>query len=142
MSVGHLIRTLFTGYSQTVKSKEIKKFLLKCIHVADNQLSFWTSVFKEENLPVPLLSEIYITDAKEAGLSDRLILLHCTGVVSNIVIGFGISSVTTMRKDIVLKITKFTSDVMGLAKSGADLAVNAGWLERIPETADRKQLTH
>ncbi|MDR3586461.1 MAG: DUF3231 family protein [Desulfosporosinus sp.] len=47
-----------------------------------------------------------------------------------------------MRKDIVETYTKLMAEILAIAKDGADLLIQYGWLEKIPETVTRETLTH
>lgn len=44
--------------------------------------------------------------------------------------------------DLGVTLMKFMTEVLGLAKEGAELTIELGWLERMPETANREELTH
>lgn len=83
-----------------------------------------------------------MTDSKESPLSDKLILSHFIAVTAYIVTAFGLAVPNMSRKDVVMTIRGFITDVLLIVKDGGELMIEAGWLERIPETADRRHLIH
>ena len=117
--------------------------LLKGEHIKiyDKQLETLGHLLTDEDIPRPSLSEILITDVRDSGLSERLILTHSTAATAYITSGYGLAMPDIMRKDINSIMLRFTSEILGLAKDGAELMIDFGWLERMPETADRKKLT-
>lgn len=142
MELKQLSRTLNLGFCQVVKSPTIRDYLLKAIRIADKQLNVLGDLLTEQEIPRPSLSEILITDSRESGFSDRLVLSHSSAVAAYIATGYGLATPDMLRKDLTATLLRFMSEILGLAKDGAELMVEAGWLERIPETADRKKLTH
>ena len=46
------------------------------------------------------------------------------------------------RKDLGVTMMKFMVEVLGLVKDGGELMIELGWLEKMPQTANRKELTH
>jgi len=46
----------------------------------------------------------------------------------------------TARLDLTSTYRNFVSGLLALAKSGGDLMIEGGWLERVPEAADRRDL--
>lgn len=142
IETGQLVRTLNLGYAQVVKSKEIRDYLLKKKEVIDQNMNILRNILTDEDVPVPSLSDILVTDATETGLSDRLILNHSTASTTFIISSFGIALPAMARKDLVATIGKAFAGSMDLAKDGADLLIELGWLEQLPQTADRNKLTH
>lgn len=54
----------------------------------------------------------------------------------------GLALPSSIRIDLVSTFTGFVAELLALAKEGAELMIESGWLERVPETADRKDLMH
>lgn len=142
METKELIETLNVGYSQVVKSEKIKKYLLKAIGTARKHLKILAAFLSEENLPAPKMTRILVSETKESSVSDRLILTHSTSVIGYILTEYGIADTNTARSDLVSTFQRLVSDVLFLAKDGAELMVEYGWLEKVPDTADRNSLVH
>ena len=140
METKQLLRVLNIGYGQTVKSDKIKNFISQEIQLADKQLSKLGSLLTNENLPVPTSIGDYITNSTESSQSDKLILSHVTVVIGYIVSEFGMALTNTTRKDLAVTYSKFLAEVITMAKDGAELMIESGWLEKVPETTDRQKL--
>jgi hypothetical protein len=52
----------------------------------------------------------------------------------------GLSFSRVMRRDISLAITRFMAEIALYAEDGVNIMIDKGWLERIPQAADRKEL--
>ncbi len=135
-----LLRTLNLGYSQVVKSEKIRSYLSKCKQVSDKQLKKLASFLADEDISQPSIREILVTESKESPVSDKLILCHITAVTAYIISNYGLSVANTARLDLSSTYRNFVTDLLELSKSGGDLMIEAGWLERVPEAADRQEL--
>lgn len=142
MEIGELGRTLALGYAQVVQSPKIKAYLLKQKEITDQGLKSLSKILMSEDVPVPSLTTILVTDTTEPALSDKLILSHTTAVTAYMISTFGAALAAMSRKDLVAALSKFLADALLLAKEGASLLIAEGWLEQLPLTADRKALTH
>jgi len=65
---------------------------------------------------------------------------HITAVTAYVITNYGLSLTNTARLDLTSAYRNFVTDLLELAKSGGDLMIEAGWLERVPEAADRQEL--
>lgn len=142
METKQLIETLNVGYSQVVKSKQIKKFLLKAIETSKKHLKVLSCFLTEENLPAPSMTNIMVSESQESSVSDRLILTHSTAVIAYILTEYGIADTNSARSDLVSTFRDLVTDVLFLAKDGAEVMLELGWLEKVPDAADRNDLVH
>ncbi len=53
-------------------------------------------------------------------------------------VGYGLT--TSARKDINNVLISILTEILVDSKDGADLMIENGWFEKVPETADRKEL--
>ena len=135
-----LLRTLNLGYSQVVKSEKIRSYLSESKQISDKQLKKLASFLSDEDIAQPSIQEILVTESKESPVSDKLILCHITAVTAYIISNYGLSVTNTARLDLTSTYRNFVTELLELAKSGGDLMIEAGWLERVPEAADRQEL--
>ena len=142
METKQLVKLLNMGYIQVVKSEKIKKFMQKSIKVAEKHLKVLGEFLTAENLPKPGMTSIMITESTEASVSDRLILSHATAVIGYILTEYGVADTNTARSDLISTFRDFVTEVLFLAKDGAELMVEYGWMEKVPDTADRAHLVH
>lgn len=140
METQELLKTLNMGYAQVVKSEKVKRFISQAKQTADQQLKKLGSYLEDEDLPSPSISTNLVTQSTESPHSDKLIMCHVTAVIATIIAEYGLSIPYTARADLAATFAKLTAEVLDLAKDGAKLMIESGWLEKIPETANRKEL--
>ncbi|ODA42967.1 DUF3231 family protein [Desulfosporosinus sp. BG] len=137
-----IIKALKLGFAQVVKSDEIRNFFNQGAKLAEKHINILRSILEKEGLPGPEIVDYRVTDSKESPFSDRLLLFHTTTVIAYILTAYGTGLSRMMRKDIVVTYTKLMADILSISKDGANLLISYGWLEKIPETVNRKALTH
>ena len=142
MEVQLLLRTSKIGFSQVVKSEKIRHFLSQGKQIADHHLKTLGEFLENEELPIPSISSNLITDSKQSPFSDKLILTHSTISIAFKIAEYGLVLTNTARKDLQFTFRNLVTDVLKLAKDGAELMIESGWLERAPEASDRKELIH
>ncbi|NLL52903.1 MAG: DUF3231 family protein [Peptococcaceae bacterium] len=142
IEIKRLIRTLNIGLCQVVKSDKIKSYLLRAKEIADKQLATLSELLTNEEIPSPVISEFLITDAREPGFSDKLILTHATAITAYVTSAYGLAMPNMFRKDLDIIMAKYIAELLGLARDGAQLLTDYGWFERVPETPDRYKLIH
>ncbi|SHH15559.1 DUF3231 family protein [Desulfosporosinus lacus] len=140
METKELLKALNLGYGQVVKSEKVKRFISQAKQTADQQLKKLGSYLEDEDLPQPTISSNLVTQSTESPHSDKLITAHVTVAIATIVAEYGLSAPYTARKDLASTFAKLSAEVLVLAKDGAELMIESGWLEKIPETANRKEL--
>jgi hypothetical protein len=140
METKQLLKDLNLGYAQVVKSEKAKHFISQAKQMADKQLKKLGSYLEDEDLPEPVISTNLVTDSTESPHSDKLIVSHVTVAMATIVAEYGLSAPYTARKDLASSFATFSAEVLSLAKDGAELMIESGWLEKIPQTANRKEL--
>ncbi|MBP1759201.1 MAG: hypothetical protein H6Q63_118 [Firmicutes bacterium] len=137
-----IVRALKLGFAQVVKSDEIRNYFKQGAKLAEKHINILRSILEKEGLPGPEIVDYRVTDSKDSPFSDRLMLYHSTAVIAYILTAYGTGLSRIMRKDVLATYTKLMADILGIAKDGADLLINNGWFEKIPETVNRKVLTH
>ena len=140
MEVKLLLSTLKLGFSQVVKSKKIKKYMYDGSVMHKEQASDLSKFLVEENLPACIPFDFHITDSKHSPFSDKLMLAHSTVVTAFCLIEVGFGLTNSARKDIIAILTNITASILADSKDGTDLMIENGWLERVPETANRRKL--
>ncbi len=140
METKELLKSLNLGYGQVVKSEKIKKLITQGKEIADKQLSGLGSFLDDEDLPLTIAFGNVVTYSTESPQSDRLILAHFTVAIAFIIAEYGLALSTTSRKDLITTYTKYIVELQSLSRDGAELMIECGWLERMPETPDREKL--
>ena len=95
---------------------------------------------QDEDLPVPIIWDHEVTDSTESPFSDKLIMFSILTMLRNRITLNGISLANCIRGDII---TAFGGSIVALqaySKDALDLMINSGWLEKIPQVADRQEI--
>lgn len=131
-----------TGFSQVVKSKEVKKFLIRGIEIAEKHATVFGSVLKDSDVPTPAGSDSMVTDsANISPFSDKLILFHTTELITLGIGFYGLSISTNVRRDIAAHYTRLSAEIGLYSEDGANMMIENEWLEEPPRMVDRDELT-
>lgn len=135
-----ILEALNLGFRQVVKDEKVKNYLIRGNQITDKQTGVLGDILEGEDLPKPETSDYMVTSSKESPFSDRLLLFHYTVVLSYTILGYGFALTNSVRKDISATFTRLIAELLEFAKDGTDLMIEHNWLERPPETANRKEL--
>ena len=133
-------KAFLIGLCQTTKNIELKEFFIRGKNIAEKHMDSICSFLQKEELPIPESLDSEVTDSTETIFSDKLVTFF---VVALITMGLGTNGISLsriMRRDISLAITRFMAEIALYSEDGANILIDKGWLERIPEAADRKEL--
>lgn len=131
---------MFMGFGQVTKSKILKDYFSRGKQITDKQTGILGSFLEDEDLPKPVNFDHLVTDSTESPFSDKLILFHTTIFMSLSIQAYGLALGNCARPDVVSAFTRLMAELGVYVKDGLDLMIEHGWLERIPEAANRKEL--
>jgi hypothetical protein len=135
-----LERALILGFSQTVRSQKVQKLLSQGKQIIDKQIERWSKILQDEDLPLTVTWEHQITDSSESPFSDKLIMFTMLTMMRNSITLLGISLANCSRLDIVTAFSGSIVKLQAYAKDILDLMINSGWLEKVPQAVDRKEI--
>lgn len=136
------VRALKLGFAQVIKSDKLRKHLTRGLQIADKQIKVLASFLEDEGLHGPEQVDYQVTSSQESPYSDKLMMFHVTVTMAYIIAAYGIGLTNTARKDIALSFSRLMAEIIEYVKDGTDLLIENGWLERLPEAANRQELTH
>lgn len=136
------MRALKQGFAQVTKSEQVRNHLKRGIKMADKQLEVLGTLLEKEDLPQTEILNDLITDSTQSPYSDRLIMFHTSIAMARIIMAYGIGLTNNARKDIVADFTRLMVEILEFTKDGVDIMIENGWLEQVPQTIDRRKLTH
>jgi hypothetical protein len=67
-------------------------------------------------------------------------MFHSTIFLAHSISGYGLALANCARTDIVATLPRLMAELGDYVKDGLDLMIGNGWLERVPEAANRKEL--
>jgi hypothetical protein len=133
-------KAFLIGLCQTTQNTELKEYFMRGKNIAEKHTDSISAILQKEDLPIPESLDAEVTDSTVTVFSDNLmtffvVSLNAMGLGTN-----GLSFSRVMRRDISLAITRFMAEIALYAEDGVNIMIDKGWLERIPQAADRKEL--
>ncbi|MDQ0231991.1 DUF3231 family protein [Metabacillus malikii] len=136
-----LDKALCMAFAQVAKTEDAKKFIWRGVEISSKMVEVQASILAKEHLPQPKSEEAEITDSTTPPFSDRLMMYHKLLVGSATIGLFGSAIATCQRYDLSTHYSRFTIELADYMKDGFKIMVKHKWLEQIPLTIDREELT-
>ncbi|MFS3927330.1 DUF3231 family protein [Priestia flexa] len=133
-------KALVIGFKQVIKDKDIHKFMDNCLHTVNKNINIFSSILQDENLKPPQLLDNEITNSDVAPFSDKLMVFH-TGFLFNLAATYyAAAMVTSMRIDVAGHCDASIFRDLKTISSFGRIMIKKGWIEKLPEADDRKEL--
>ncbi len=133
-------KTLINGFKQVMQDKEIIHFMEQCSDTIHKNISVFSKLFEEENLHTPSLLDGETTNSVEAPFSEKLMTFHVGFLFHLAATYYTTAMITSMRIDVLGHCdAAMLRDLKIIALFGK-LMVKQGWIEKLPEADDRKEL--
>ncbi|WP_163527405.1 DUF3231 family protein [Halobacillus ihumii] len=132
---------LVTGFAQTAKKSEVKKYFERGRKMTKKHFETFRSILLEEDLPQGtnlLTSEV--TPSTIAPFSDKMMMYHATTFTASGVAQYGFSVSSSPRRDLGLAYTRLMADTALYAEDGSNIMIDNGWMEQPPGSVDRDKL--
>ncbi|SPF40566.1 conserved hypothetical protein [Candidatus Desulfosporosinus infrequens] len=132
-------KMIFVAFGKIAKSKELALHFSKGRDEIQKVLDSLQEVLEKENIPISASSDYEIFDIDLPPFSGRLMLFFvnmCLGIFCFNMISQAMTS--SFRSDIVSKVTKIMNDMKHFYGEGIKLTIKEGWLERPPQSINRK----
>jgi hypothetical protein len=136
------MRALKLGFSQVTKSDKVRNHLNRGLKMADKQLEILGRLLENDSLPKPEIMSNQVTGSTQSPYSDRLMMFHTSIAMARIIMAYGIGLTNSSRKDVISDFSRLMVEILEYSKNGIDIMIENGWLEKVPETRDRQELTH
>ncbi|WP_106497905.1 DUF3231 family protein [Lentibacillus sp. Marseille-P4043] len=130
------------GFSQVAKSKKVAQFFVRGKEIAAKQNEVFGSILREDDLPVPMTSDTYVTESKAAPISDRLMMFTVTGLIALGIGYYGTSISTSLRRDLTAHYDRFIHEILKYSEDGANILIDNGWMEEPLQASDRDELSN
>ena len=129
-----------TGFSQVSRSKDVTKFMMRCIEVSKKHIDLFSGKLKESNLPVAMTWDADITTSTAYTFSDRLMMYYTTALIALSVGFYGTSTSVSPRMDLGAMYNRLSLEIQKLSEDGANIMIKNQWLEQPPMAPNRKDL--
>lgn len=134
------IRSLSLAFSQVAEQEDVRNFMLKNVKLAGKDAESFDAILQGDHLPIPEKWDIEITDSTVSPFSDKLIMYHAGFLVNAALSYYGASIGSSFRSDIIVNYSKVFTHAMEAGAFSYNIMVKHGWLEKQPESIDRKSL--
>jgi hypothetical protein len=140
MQTNILGKAFTMGLSQVAQSERVRNFVLRGKEISEKHVNVFNDMLKKEDLPYPMPYDAEVLNSTEQVFSDRLIVFHIGALNGFGVSLYGNALAKGFRSDISTSFARLAAEIGQYAKDGIDIMLDNEWLERFPETADRKEL--
>lgn len=140
IEVNNVGKTLLLGFSQVTETKKIQNYFLKGFEIAKKHVDIFLDLLKENDSSYPSTWDGEMTASTVAPFSERLMLFHTTMLGAVGITNYGTALSTSMRKDIATNFLRLILETAELAEDGMTILIKQGWLEKPPQSIDRKKL--
>lgn len=133
-------RTFLSGFSQTAKSPEVRKFMERGSEIAAKHETIFREILVEDGVPLPSTWDSAISQSIDAPFSDKLMMFHVNSLNAISVGGYGAAIGASLRKDLGGHYTRLVSEILQYANDGVKLMIENRWMEQPPQNVDREAL--
>ncbi|NYE07852.1 hypothetical protein F4694_004693 [Bacillus niacini] len=133
-------RTFISGFSQTAKSPEVRKYMERGAEIAAKHETVFRQILVEDEVPLPSTWDSNISQSVDSPFSDKLMMLHTLSLNEISVAGYGAAIGASLRKDIGGHYTRLVAEILQYAHDGTQLMIENRWLEQPPQNVDREAL--
>lgn len=134
--INRLGEALLTGHSQVVSNNKIRDYAVKGRKLFKEHAETLDIILDNEDLNTPQTYNTEVLNATISPFSDRMLLFYEVAMTINILNAYSVGKITSMRKDILLTLTKLSSGTALYLKDGMDIMIENGWLEEQPKNID------
>ncbi|NRD80086.1 DUF3231 family protein [Bacillus sp. BRMEA1] len=134
-------KALISGFSQVVKSKDIRDLFIRGRELTHKSVERYMEKLHEEDLPAPTFLDHLVTTSTFSPFSDKIMLFHKTDMFSMKIRAFGNSMAVNGRHDIGLLYTRSLMSISQFVEDAAKIMIENGWMEQPPRAVDRDHLS-
>jgi hypothetical protein len=131
---------LIIGFSQVVRSKEVRQYMIRGREISGKHFEVFSSVLQDEYLSSAKNVTSEVTDSTMPPFSDKLMMFHIAGLVASAIGQYGASMATSPRRDLGTMYTRLIAEIVKYSEDGANIMIDNGWMEQPPIAADRDEL--
>lgn len=131
---------LITAFGQVASSKKLNDYFFKGRDIANTNIEILTDLFLKENVPVPAISDSFVTDSTISPFSDKFMLNHIL-ILYGARIGLdGVSLSYSLRHDLQAHFFASMAKVAKYGEEGLDILVENKWMEAPPQMVVHENL--
>jgi len=131
---------LCLAFAQTSPSKDVQDYMLEGKDISQKHIKYFTSTLMKDNVEMPNSPDTSIGNSTTWTFSDKLMMFHMSLISAAGIGNYATAAAASQRLDLAMNYERFSVEIAGFAKSGADLMIKHNWLEQPPGIKDREEL--
>src|SRR5690625_316627 len=131
---------LCLAFAQTSPSKDVQDYMLEGKDIAQKHMKKFGDILLNDNIQIGQSSDISVSNSTTQTFSDKLAMYHMSVISAAGIGNYATAAAASQRLDLALNYERFSVEIAGFAKSGADLMIKHNWLEQPPGTKGREEL--
>ncbi len=142
VSACNFAKVILASFRQTAKSKQVRDYMDKGVDLMNKGADTFSSALTQENIPVPMVWETFVTDSTVPPFSDKLMTAKSIYMSETGIILSGEAIAKNLRHDLLTAYTRVMTEVGNFAEEGVNIMIENGWFEEPPRVVDREELTN
>jgi len=134
-------RALTTGFGQVTGAKQVKDFMFKGRDITSAHFKTFSQILNDENIPVPSISDAFVTDSTVPPFSDKLMMFQILTFCAFAMGVDGAAVASSLRSDLLVLHTKFGAEIVKYVSDGTKIMINNKWMEQPPQVVRHEKLT-
>lgn len=123
---------LLKAFSQVTNAEDMRKYMEKGIDLSIKHIEIFSSILKQNDLPISMPWEEGITDSKVAPFSEKIMLQHIRSSTTLLIVNYE-KVVALVRHDLSVELTKLASELLIYLNEGIKLLIDKGLYEEPPQ---------
>lgn len=128
------------GFRQVARSKQVRDYMDRGIDLANKIINMYAQILCQENIPIPMDWDTFVTDSTVPPFSDKLMMAKSLYMCSAGIVNCGSAISTNLRHDLIPGYTRAIMDIANIAEDGVNIMIENGWFEEPPRVVDRRDL--
>ncbi|HWR42148.1 DUF3231 family protein [Sporomusa sp.] len=133
-------KALIIGFSQVAQSSQVRDYFLRGKEIAAKHNDLFSNRLSQEDLPSQATLDALVTDSIVPPFSDKLMMFHVTALIAAGIANYGTAISVSQRYDLGAQYTRLAAEIALYAEDGANILIENGWLEELPQAVNRREL--
>ena len=133
-------RTVLAGFAQVAGTDKARRYFIRGGEIAEKHVQIFGEIMGNEQLPTPPTLNHLVTESTVSPFSDKLMVFHKLDMFAMRIRSYANSMAVSPRHDLAATYGRLMLEVGKYAEDGAKMMIDAGWMEKPPEAADREAL--
>ncbi|MDT8862090.1 DUF3231 family protein [Alkalihalobacillus sp. MEB130] len=135
-------QVLLIGLSQVAKSKKVRQYCTKGKEIATKHVKLFSTILTDDDIPVPMPSDLNVSNSQIAPFSDKLIMFHTALLIQSSTSNYATAAAASLRTDITTTYVRLATEVSSYANDGINIMIDNSWIEEPPQIVNKKNVSN